>query len=81
MRKRSAQRDFITCPKCGSNNVQCVLTVPVLNDPDFNVARRRHCKKCRHRWYSAQKPEQLCHVQYLTHLDGTQSVSVVPLTS
>lgn len=77
----SAHKDLVLCPKCGSPNVKCVLTLPIHDDPDFIVARRRRCLACSHRWYSAQGPEKVCHVRYNQHLVGGQSLSVVAISS
>lgn len=45
----------VPCPKCRSNSTGVVSTFSVKNS--HNVVRRRHCKDCKHRWYTLQYPE------------------------
>ena len=44
------------CPKCGSQNSRVIMTKPVTDGP-FALVRRRVCKSCDHRWYTAQAAE------------------------
>ena len=42
------------CPKCGSHNVRVCMTK---STDDGVSVRRRNCRGCGHRWYTAQEPE------------------------
>jgi len=44
------------CPVCDSFNVHVVTTKQAANGP-YKVVRRRGCRSCGFRWYTAQKPE------------------------
>ena len=44
------------CPKCGSFNVQVITTKKTVEGP-FETVRRRYCRSCEYRWYTAQEPE------------------------
>lgn len=44
------------CPKCGSHNVHVVTTKKTVEGP-FETVRRRNCRSCDYRWYTAQEPE------------------------
>jgi transcriptional regulator NrdR family protein len=44
------------CPKCNSFNVQVVTTKKTVEGP-FETVRRRNCRSCDYRWYTAQEPE------------------------
>ena len=44
------------CPKCGSFDVRVVTTKKTVDGP-FETVRRRYCKSCDYRWYTAQEPE------------------------
>lgn len=44
------------CPHCDSHNIHVVTTKQTANGP-YKVVRRRACRSCGHRWYTAQKPE------------------------
>ena len=44
------------CPECDSYSVRVVTTKQSAGGP-YTVVRRRACRSCGHRWYTAQKPE------------------------
>ena len=44
------------CPKCGSHNVRVCMTK---STEDGISVRRRNCRGCGNRWYTAQEPEYI----------------------
>ena len=47
----------IFCPICNSSNTNVVFVCNCVSD-QTDIVRRRHCKNCNHRFYTAQTEEE-----------------------